>query len=73
MLRYDIVPITSRDHPLAGRETVTPNDAAKCPAIAPPTDTLMARAELRLASNWLWVVVRPGKAGRGGREYAMTP
>ena len=37
MLRYDIVLITSRDHPLAGRETVTPNEAAKWPAVVPPT------------------------------------
>ena len=36
MLRYDIVLITSRNHPLAGRETVTPQEAAKWPAIVPP-------------------------------------
>ena len=36
MLRYDIVLITSRNHPLAGRETVTPEEAAKWPAIVPP-------------------------------------
>ena len=36
MLRYDIVLITSRNHPLAGRETVTPHEAAKWPAIVPP-------------------------------------
>ena len=36
MLRYDIVLITSRDHPLAGRETVAPKEAAKWPAIVPP-------------------------------------
>ena len=33
---YDIVLITSRNHPLAGRETVTPQEAAKWPAIVPP-------------------------------------
>ena len=36
ILRYDIVLITSRDHPLAGREAVTPEEAAKWPAIVPP-------------------------------------
>ena len=36
MLRYDIVLITSRNHPLADRETVTPQEAAKWPAIVPP-------------------------------------
>ena len=36
MLRYDIVLITSREHPLAGRETVTPKEAAEWPAIVPP-------------------------------------
>ena len=36
MLRYDIVLITSRTHPLAGRATVTPQEAAKWPAIVPP-------------------------------------
>ena len=36
MLRYDIVLITSRNHPLAGRETVTPQEAAKWPAVVPP-------------------------------------
>ena len=34
MLRYDIVLITSLDHPLAGRETVTPHEAAQWPMIA---------------------------------------
>ena len=36
MLTYDIVLITSRDHPLAGRETVTPQEAAKWPVVVPP-------------------------------------
>ena len=36
MLRYDIVLITALDHPLAGRETVTPQEAAQWPMIAPP-------------------------------------
>ena len=36
MLRYDIVLITSPDHPLAGRETVIPKEAAEWPAIVPP-------------------------------------
>ena len=39
MLSYDIVLITSRNHPLAGRETVTPQEAAKWPAIVPPAGT----------------------------------
>ena len=33
---YDIVLITSRDHALAGRDTVTPEEAARWPAIVPP-------------------------------------
>ena len=36
MLSYDLVLITSRDHPLAGREAVTPEEAARWPAIVPP-------------------------------------
>ena len=36
MLSYDIVLITSREHPLAGRNTVTPQEAAMWPAIVPP-------------------------------------
>ena len=36
MLSYDIVLITSLAHPLAGRETVTPEEAAEWPAIVPP-------------------------------------
>ncbi len=39
MLRYDIVLITSRNHPLAGRETVTPEEAAEWPAIVPAAGT----------------------------------
>ena len=36
LLAYDIVLITSLDHPLAGRETVSPEQAAAWPAIVPP-------------------------------------
>ena len=36
MLSYDIVLITARDHPLAGRATVTREEAAQWPAIVPP-------------------------------------
>ena len=36
MLSYEIVLITSRDHPLSRHETVTPQDAAKWPMIMPP-------------------------------------
>ena len=35
MLSYSIVLIASLDHPLAGREGVTPREAAKWPAIVP--------------------------------------
>ena len=35
MLSYDIVLTTSLDHPLAGREKVTPREATKWPAIVP--------------------------------------
>ena len=43
ILSYDIVLITSLDHALAGREAVTPEDAAKWPAIVPPTGTSSLR------------------------------
>ena len=43
ILSYDIVLITSLDHPLAGREAVTPEDAARWPAIVPPTGTSSLR------------------------------
>ena len=36
MLCYDIVLITSLDHALAGRETVTPQEAAQWPSVMPP-------------------------------------
>ena len=36
MLRYDIVLITSRNHPLASRETVTAKEVGKWPTIVPP-------------------------------------
>ena len=38
-LPYDIVLITSLDHPLAGRETVSPEEAAVWPAIVPADGT----------------------------------
>ena len=37
LLRYDIVLITSLDHPLAGRATVSPEEAGAWRAIVPPT------------------------------------
>ena len=39
MLRYDIVLITALDHALAGRVSVTPQEAAQWPMIAPPAGT----------------------------------
>lgn len=36
ILTYDIVLITPLDHPLAGRETVTLEEAARFPAVVPP-------------------------------------
>ena len=39
LLPYDIVLITSLDHPLAGRETVSPEEASAWPAIVPPAGT----------------------------------
>ena len=39
LLRYDIVLITSLGHPLAGRSTVSPDEAAAWPAIVPPAGT----------------------------------
>ena len=36
LLRYDIVLITSRNHPLAGRTSVSPEEAAGWPVIVPP-------------------------------------
>ena len=35
MLRYNIVLITARDHPLAGRATVTPQEVAEGPVVVP--------------------------------------
>lgn len=39
ILPYDIVLITSLDHPLAGRETVSPEEASAWPAIVPAPGT----------------------------------
>ena len=35
LLYYDVVLITSRNHPLAGRESVSPEEIAACPLIVP--------------------------------------
>ena len=43
ILSYDIALITSLDHPLAGREAVTLEDAARSPVIVPPTGTSSIR------------------------------
>ena len=43
LLPYEIVLITSLDHPLAGRDTVTPEEAADWPAIVPPAGTYSRR------------------------------
>ena len=43
LLPYDIVLITPLDHPLAGRETVTPEEAAAWPAIIPTPGTYSRR------------------------------
>lgn len=43
MLRYDIVLITSLDHPLAGRTSVTPQEAVQWPMIAPPAGSYSRR------------------------------
>ena len=39
VLSYNIVLITSLDHPLAGRETITLQEVARWPAIVPPAGT----------------------------------
>ena len=39
LLRYEIVLITSLGHPLAGRSTVSPDEASAWPAIVPPAGT----------------------------------
>ena len=43
LLPYDIVLITSLDHPLAGRETITPEEVAAWPAIIPTPGTYSRR------------------------------
>ena len=43
MLHYDIVLITSLDHPLAGRTSVTPQEAVQWPMIAPPEGSYSRR------------------------------
>lgn len=43
MLRYDIVLITSLGHPLAGRTSVTPQEAVQWPMIAPPAGSYSRR------------------------------
>ena len=49
MLRYDTVLVTSRDHALAGRETVTPREMAEWPAIVPPAGSNSRRFGERAA------------------------
>ena len=49
MLRYDTVLITSLDHALAGRETVTPQEAVRWPMVAPPAGTYSGRFGERAA------------------------
>ena len=43
MLHYDIVLITSLDHPLAGRKSVKPQEAVQWPMIAPPAGSYSRR------------------------------
>ena len=45
LLTYDMVLITSLDHPLAGRSTVSPEEAAGWPAIMPPAGTYSRQFE----------------------------
>ena len=44
---YDIVLVTAPDHPLAGREAVSPEEIADCPLIA-PTKVLYSRQSWRI-------------------------
>jgi len=43
LLSYDIVLITSLDHPLAGRDSVSPEEAAAWPAVVPAPGTYSRR------------------------------
>ena len=45
LLTYDMALITSLDHPLAGRSTVSPEEAAGWPAIVPPAGTYSRQFE----------------------------
>ena len=77
LLEYDIVLITGPDHPLAGRETVSPEEAAEWPSIVPAPGTYSmqygetAARQFKLASRAVidvggWgVVKRYVEAGLG--------
>ena len=58
MLSYDIVLITSLAHPLAGRETVTPEEAAEWPAIVPPVGSY-SRPSGETAAREFGIDVKP--------------
>ena len=45
LLAYDMALITSLDHPLAGRSTVSPEEAAGWPSIVPPAGTYSRQFE----------------------------
>ena len=45
LMRYHIVLITSREHPLAGRKTISPEEISAWPAIVPPKGTYSTRFE----------------------------
>ena len=45
VLSYDVVLITSPDHPLAGRNSASPDEIAACPVIVPDVGTYSLRSE----------------------------
>ena len=68
VLSYDVVLITSPDHPLAGRNSVSPEEIAACPVIVPDVGTYSLRSassplrQLGIEAN---AVIEVGRVGRG--------
>ena len=63
---YDIVLITALDHPLAGRDTVSPEEVAAYPAIAPDPDLYSGYSQEIVGKHFgfeMSVVVEVGRWG----------
>ena len=70
VLSYDLVLITARDHPLAGRNSVTPEDLAGSPVVVP--DLVVHSPRFSVAAG-LGVAFCPSFCVSGGGGVSVVP